>query len=78
MNVVNAVFPPADQAAAFFGGAEDGPFVMVNLLKFKERARVAVTGRTASPGLFEVLVLLGRERTLARLQRLGAYLATQN
>jgi hypothetical protein len=28
--------------------------------------RVAVTGRTASPGLFEVLVLLGRERTVAR------------
>jgi glutamyl-tRNA synthetase len=29
--------------------------------------RVAVTGRSASPGLFEVLELLGRERTLARL-----------
>jgi glutamyl-tRNA synthetase len=29
--------------------------------------RVAVTGRTASPGLFEVLSLLGRERTRARL-----------
>jgi len=29
--------------------------------------RVAVTGRTASPGLFEVLELLGRERTLRRL-----------
>jgi glutamyl-tRNA synthetase len=40
--------------------------------------RVAVTGRTASPGLFEVLVLLGRERTLARLERLGAYLAARN
>jgi len=38
MKVVNAVFPPAEQAAAFFGGAEDGPFVMVNLLKFKEHA----------------------------------------
>ncbi|THD35851.1 MAG: DUF1330 domain-containing protein [Sphingomonas sp.] len=38
MNVTNAVFPGAEQAAAFFGGAEDGPFVMVNLLKFKERA----------------------------------------
>jgi uncharacterized protein (DUF1330 family) len=38
MNVVNAVFPPAEQATAFFGGTEDGPFVMVNLLKFKERA----------------------------------------
>jgi len=29
--------------------------------------RVAVTGRTASPGLFEVLELLGRERTQRRL-----------
>ena len=38
MKVVNAVFPSSDQAAAFFGGEEDGPFVMVNLLKFKERA----------------------------------------
>jgi glutamyl/glutaminyl-tRNA synthetase len=39
--------------------------------------RVAVTGRTASPGLFEVLVLLGRERTVARLEQLAAFLATQ-
>ena len=38
--------------------------------------RVAVTGRTASPGLFEVLVLLGRERTVARLEQLAAFLAT--
>jgi glutamyl-tRNA synthetase len=29
--------------------------------------RVALTGRTASPGLFEVMVLLGRERTHSRL-----------
>ena len=29
--------------------------------------RVAVTGRAVSPGLFEVLELLGRERSLARL-----------
>jgi glutamyl-tRNA synthetase len=29
--------------------------------------RVAVTGKTASPGLFEVLALLGRERTHRRL-----------
>ncbi len=32
--------------------------------------RLAVTGRTASPGLFEVLALLGKERTLARIDRL--------
>jgi glutamyl-tRNA synthetase len=30
--------------------------------------RVALTGRTVSPGVFEVMVLIGREETLARLQ----------
>ena len=55
MNVVNAVFPPAEQAAAFFGAAEDGPFVMVNLLKFKEHADypdgsdAGLSGREAYP-----------------------------
>jgi glutamyl-tRNA synthetase len=38
--------------------------------------RVAVTGRTASPGLFDVLTLLGRDRTVARLERLVNFLAT--
>ena len=32
--------------------------------------RIAMTGRMVSPGLFEMLVLLGRERVLARLQAL--------
>ena len=31
--------------------------------------RVALTGRTASPGLFEVMEILGRERTLLRLRQ---------
>jgi glutamyl-tRNA synthetase len=31
--------------------------------------RVAVTGRTAAPPLFDTLVALGKERTLARLDR---------
>jgi glutamyl-tRNA synthetase len=39
--------------------------------------RVAVTGRTASPGLFEVLVLVGREATLNRIARLNAFLASR-
>ena len=39
--------------------------------------RVAVTGRAASPGLFEVLVLLGRETTLNRIARLNAFLASR-
>jgi glutamyl-tRNA synthetase len=37
-------------------------------------ARVAMTGRTTSPGIFEVLVLLGRDRVMARLRNLGAFL----
>ncbi len=39
--------------------------------------RVAVTGRTQSPGLFEVLVWLGPDRTRARLNRLLEFLATR-
>jgi len=39
--------------------------------------RVAVTGRTTSPGLFEVLVLLGRDQSVARLDRLVNFLATR-
>jgi len=41
MKVVNAVMPQPEQAMAFFGGQEDGPFVMVNLLKFKPKAEYA-------------------------------------
>jgi glutamyl-tRNA synthetase len=38
--------------------------------------RVAVIGRTSSPGLFEMLTLLGRDETVARLARLIDFLAT--
>lgn len=37
-------------------------------------ARVALTGRSASPGLYETIVLLGKDHALARLRR-GAELA---
>ena len=39
--------------------------------------RVAMTGRTTSPGLFEVLALLGQARTIARLDRLLTFLANR-
>jgi glutamyl-tRNA synthetase len=32
-------------------------------------ARVALTGRSASPPLFDVMVVLGKSRSLARLKR---------
>ncbi len=47
-------------------------YVEQHELKMKEvaqPARVALTGRTASPPLFDVMVVLGRERSLARLGR---------
>jgi len=41
MKVTNAVYPSGAQAGEFFGAAEDGPFVMINLLKFKPKAEYA-------------------------------------
>jgi len=40
--------------------------------KIAQPVRVAVTGGSASPGIFEVLEVLGRERSLARLRRAAA------
>ena len=36
--------------------------------------RLALTGRMVSPGLFEMLELVGRDRALARMDRLVAHL----
>ncbi len=47
-------------------------FLSARNLKFKAVAqplRVALTGRTVSPGLFETMRVLGREQTLKRLRR---------
>ncbi|MBI2187935.1 MAG: glutamate--tRNA ligase [Acidobacteria bacterium] len=40
--------------------------------------RVALTGRTTSPGLFEIIVILGRDRSVARIERLVNFLAMRN
>jgi glutamyl-tRNA synthetase len=42
--------------------------------KLFQPLRLALTGVTASPGIFDVLVLLGRERSLARLDAALAWL----
>jgi glutamyl-tRNA synthetase len=39
----------------------------VGLGKVAQPLRAALTGRTTSPGIFDVLLLLGREESLARL-----------
>jgi glutamyl-tRNA synthetase len=40
----------------------------VNAAEIIHRVRAAVTGRTAGPGLFETLAVLGRDRALRRLE----------
>ena len=40
----------------------------LKLVDLAQLTRLAVTGRTASPPLFEVLAILGRDETLARLE----------
>ena len=53
MNVVNAVYPDSNQLASLLDGAPAGPIVMVNLLKFHDRAQYpdgraeSVSGREA-------------------------------
>jgi glutamyl-tRNA synthetase len=44
----------------------------IGLGKLAQPVRAAVTGSTASPGIYEVLDVLGRERSLARLRRARA------
>jgi glutamyl-tRNA synthetase len=46
----------------------------LELKDFAQPARVALTGRTASPGLYEVMALLGTTRSAERLRR-GAAIA---
>ncbi len=39
--------------------------------------RVALTGGTVSPGIFEVIEFLGKDKTIARLAKVIAKLRTQ-
>ncbi len=40
----------------------------LKLVDLAQLTRLAITGRTASPPLFEVIAILGRDETLARLE----------
>src|SRR4051794_30402350 len=57
-------FDPASAEAALRGLAERAGVKAGVLI---HAVRVALTGKTVSPGLFDVIALLGRERTHARL-----------
>jgi len=72
-----ADFSPAGVEQALRGlAAASG----VKASEFIHPLRVALTGQAVSPGIFEVCSILGRERTLRRiddlLARLGSYART--
>lgn len=46
----------------------------LKLGKIAQPVRVALTGTTVSPGIFEIMAVLGREKVLARLDRAIAYI----
>jgi len=41
----------------------------LSMSKLAQPVRVALTGQTVSPGIFDVMALLGRDRTIARLKK---------
>jgi glutamyl-tRNA synthetase len=69
-----STFDEASVEAAVRGTATDRGIKAGALI---HATRVAVTGRAASPGLFEVLAWLGRERTCARLAQLATFLSSR-
>ncbi len=46
----------------------------IKLGKIAQPLRAALTGRTVSPGIFDVLLVLGREESLARISDIGSTL----
>ena len=66
-----------DQVGETAAGVEHDEFAVLSILALGSESsrhdvqpvRVAVTGRTESPGIFEVLEILGKEKTLKRLAR---------
>ena len=50
----------------------------IKLGKIAQPLRVALTGKTASPGLFEVMEILGKEKVLLRIEKAISHIRTKN
>ena len=49
----------------------------LKLGKIAQPVRVALTGRTASPGIFEIIAILGKERVIPRLKKAIRFIETK-
>lgn len=50
----------------------------LKLGKIAQPVRVALTGKTASPGIFEIIEILGKDAALSRLKACVKYIAEKN
>jgi glutamyl-tRNA synthetase len=60
------------EVESLFRGIAQGR--QVKLVRVAQPVRVALTGRTMSPGLFEVIDILGKGQTIERLERAIAFI----
>jgi glutamyl-tRNA synthetase len=50
----------------------------LKLGKIAQPVRVALTGKTASPGIFEIVEILGKNRVMSRLKDAVAFIDTRS
>ena len=77
-NCNGKIFPPRDVCPTCEKEAKT-PFAFsgVGGGKIFQPLRVALTGLTVSPGIFDVLLYLGRDRSLGRIDAAVRYLAQE-
>jgi len=69
--IPRADFDGATVEAAYRGLAAERQIRAADII---HPTRLAISGRTAGPGLFDIMALLGKEETLTRLDRFARYL----
>jgi glutamyl-tRNA synthetase len=71
---LDAIIPRLEAVASFSASGIEAVYrelvaaLGVKLVDLAQVSRIAVTGRTASPPIFDVLALVGRDESLARLR----------
>jgi glutamyl-tRNA synthetase len=70
-----AVFTDASIESAFVETMETAG---LKLGKIAQPVRVALTGKTVSPGIFEIIKVLGKAQTLSRLQQAASFISARS
>jgi len=70
-----AVFTDASIESAFVQTMETSG---LKLGKIAQPVRVALTGKTVSPGIFEIIKVLGKAQTLSRLQQAASFISARS